>query len=318
MRVLNITGSVSPDNVDASINRFDQYFRDHAVTTMIFGEHDRRVARHFERQEMDFVFLGEGMLTPQLKALRYIFANRNEFDVAHVYGSPQVFGTLPTAISNVVDIPMIIRFNGYKNPDSELKRRLTRFLEFYLLKRSDASVFISNEQKREVLQSLSIDSPESVRVIPPGIDQKWFDPASSSDASSVRSEYDIEDNDRVIGAVLNPRPIKRLDRAMDILKETRHRMDDDVYLVVIGDSDYVTNVQRYASRIGVAENVIWPGRKATDELAAWYSAFDVTILTSERESFGMSISESYLCETPCVVYDVGGMVDQVIDGETGF
>jgi len=318
MNVLNITGSVSPDNVDASINRFDQYFSNHSVTTLVFDDYDQCVAHNFERHGMEYVFLGAGNLSPQISAIKYIFTHRKRFDIVHVYGSPQVYGSIPTVISNIVNIPIIVRFNGYKCPDSKLKYSLARLLEFYLLRQSDASIFISSEQKQDILQSLGIDSSESIRVIPPGIDQEWFAPASSSEASSIRQEYGIDKGDKVIGAVINPRPIKRLDRAIDIFKKTQKRVNADVYFIVIGDSDYVNNVKRYASRMGVAENIIWAGRKTTDELAAWYSAFDVTILTSDRESFGMSISESYLCETPCVVYDIGGMVDQVLDEETGF
>jgi len=32
----------------------------------------------------------------------------------------------------------------------------------------------------------------------------------------------------------------------------------------------------------------------------------------------MSLTESYLCETPCVAFDVGGMSDQIVNGETGY
>lgn len=54
-------------------------------------------------------------------------------------------------------------------------------------------------------------------------------------------------------------------------------------------------------------NVTLLGRVANqDELAAWYSAADVTVIASRRETFSMICAESLCCGTPIVGFKAGG------------
>jgi glycosyltransferase involved in cell wall biosynthesis len=102
----------------------------------------------------------------------------------------------------------------------------------------------------------------------------------------------------------------------DIIDQLASKLN--VELVIVGESDYVNKYKRIASNRGIDDHVTWTGQIHASKLAPFYTLFDVCIMTSELESFGLSISESYLCETPCVAFDVGGMREQIKHAETGF
>lgn len=55
-----------------------------------------------------------------------------------------------------------------------------------------------------------------------------------------------------------------------------------------------------------------------DVMRKLYAISDVTVNMSMNEGFGMSIHESFLCETPVICVKTGGMTEQVSDGETTF
>jgi glycosyltransferase involved in cell wall biosynthesis len=55
-----------------------------------------------------------------------------------------------------------------------------------------------------------------------------------------------------------------------------------------------------------------------DVMRKLYAMSDVTLNMSMNEGFGMSIHESFLCETPVICVKTGGMTEQMTDGTTTF
>ncbi|MBE6727800.1 MAG: glycosyltransferase [Ruminococcaceae bacterium] len=54
------------------------------------------------------------------------------------------------------------------------------------------------------------------------------------------------------------------------------------------------------------------------ELAAYYSAADLTVLTSRKETFGMAVAESLCCGTPVIGFKAGGSESVAIDEFSDF
>ncbi|MEK4514276.1 glycosyltransferase [Paenibacillus sp. FSL H8-0122] len=90
----------------------------------------------------------------------------------------------------------------------------------------------------------------------------------------------------------------------DDVKGGRHIVDlaerlikDNIKIIIIGSRDLT---------IAVPNNVINVGRiNNQKELAAYYSMADLTVLTSERETFSMICAESLSCGTPIVGFKAG-------------
>jgi glycosyltransferase involved in cell wall biosynthesis len=58
--------------------------------------------------------------------------------------------------------------------------------------------------------------------------------------------------------------------------------------------------------------------KTNEELSLVYSAVDLTIMPSKEEAFGKIFSESMLCGTPSICFNVGGPKDLIENGKNGF
>jgi glycosyltransferase involved in cell wall biosynthesis len=60
-----------------------------------------------------------------------------------------------------------------------------------------------------------------------------------------------------------------------------------------------------------------PGRVDDDELVSWYRRAWVVASSSQREGWGMTLTEAAACGTPAVATAIAGHADAVLDGESG-
>jgi glycosyltransferase involved in cell wall biosynthesis len=86
-----------------------------------------------------------------------------------------------------------------------------------------------------------------------------------------------------------------------------------VTAVLVGDGELRPASEVLASELGVADRAIFTGWRedARELMATW----DVFVLPSRREGFGISIVEAMLAGLPVVATSVGGVPEVVVDGE---
>jgi glycosyltransferase involved in cell wall biosynthesis len=72
-----------------------------------------------------------------------------------------------------------------------------------------------------------------------------------------------------------------------------------------------------AEKIGNAEIRFIPLLEESRRVAEFYQAADLYIHASRADTFPTSILEALACETPVVATAIGGIPEQIIDGETG-
>jgi glycosyltransferase involved in cell wall biosynthesis len=197
----------------------------------------------------------------------------------------------------------------------------------------DTALIPSCEWTRKLYKSLGV-AEKRLAVIYYGPDEKQFDPANHQ-AADLRREFGWADDGPLIGMIayfyaelginrwtppaVQGRSVKcqsDLIRAMlEILKEF-----PKARLVFVGSGweeggrQYLSKMQSLVRDLNLADRVTFTGyRKDVPEVL---KALDVTVQASLSENLGGTI-EGLLMETPMVATRVGGLVDSVVDGETG-
>ncbi len=178
--------------------------------------------------------------------------------------------------------------------------------------RADAIIANSEAASFAVKQAMS-DPYLPVVVVPNSVDLERFDP-DRYDRRTARASLGLTDEQFVVGFV------GRLDRAKgpDLLVEAAARLPRDerawcVYMV--GDGPEKASLAKRIRQLGLERTVILSGLH--ENTAEVMRAFDVAVVPSRREAFGIAALESMRMRVPVIASPVGGLPELIENGETG-
>ncbi len=168
--------------------------------------------------------------------------------------------------------------------------------------RRSSIVTLSESSRREIVEMLHL-RPERITVAPPGVDER-YSPGGHRSATPL------------VVAVGRLVPVKRFDallRALVPLKADH----PDLEAVIIGEGYERSALETLRAELGASDWIHLPGRVGDDELVDWYRRAWVVASSSQREGWGMTLTEAAACGTPAVATNIAGHADAVVDGESG-
>ncbi len=178
----------------------------------------------------------------------------------------------------------------------------------YGLQQSDGVTAVSKFLKKATIETFDFDE---VEVIPNFICPQHY--VRTPDAP-LRNEL-APNGETLLVHVSNFRSVKRPADCIDIFSKAREK-GQKVRLVMVGDGPELSSVKHLAKTLGVADNVIFVGKKSN--IADYLGVADIFLLPSELESFGLAALEAQACELPVIATRIGGIPEVVSEGETGF
>jgi D-inositol-3-phosphate glycosyltransferase len=185
--------------------------------------------------------------------------------------------------------------------------------EQHIAERADLLVANTPAERAELMDHYGA-SPDSIRVVPPGVDTAVFRPEGEVHWPGRDAGLKILFAGRIQGHK-GPHVIIR---ATGLLQQRRHG-GPAVALHLTGAASGGDHLDLAAlvAESGLGEACSTSGPVSAPELAARYRAADVVAVPSYSESFGLVALEAQACGTPVLAHRVGGLQYAVADGETG-
>jgi glycosyltransferase involved in cell wall biosynthesis len=155
-----------------------------------------------------------------------------------------------------------------------------------------------------------------VELFPNGVEIARFS-QSSRPPSSLREELGVPQSGRLFLSVARLDPQKDQWLALEILAQ----MPPEDHLVLAGpvtDPPYWEKLQARMQADDVRGRVHYLGSLSGGGLVDLYHAADALLLTSRHEPFGIVALEAWAAGLPVVARAVGGLVDLIEDGRTGY
>jgi glycosyltransferase involved in cell wall biosynthesis/tetratricopeptide (TPR) repeat protein len=162
---------------------------------------------------------------------------------------------------------------------------------------------------------LGID-PAMIEVIYNGIDFDRLERKDHADeARRIRARLGIPIDAPVLGSAFRMSEEKRPVLWVEVAAAVARR-DPRVHFIVCGDGPGRTEMATRAAALGIGDRLHLPGTQT--EIAPWYEAMNVVMLTSRFEGLPNAPLEAQCLGLPVVAPDVGGMSETVRDGVTGW
>ena len=216
----------------------------------------------------------------------------NDYDVVHGHGiSSQAYQRL-----NKQKAPFVytlhgissLHLAGYKQPLRSILKILFD-MERRCVESADKIICVSNKTAKDATGYYGIPKTRCV-VIPNGVDTRLF-----------RANGNRRKN--AIGFVGYVHEHKGIHFLLNAMKHVIKKIPD-TNLVVVGSGN-INKFENMAKKLGVEKHVTFLGSISRSDLLSLYSTFNVFVMPSQYEGFGIAALEAIASGTPIIVSDTG-------------
>jgi D-inositol-3-phosphate glycosyltransferase len=237
-----------------------------------------------------------------------------------VHGNYWLSGVVGHRLKHALDVPLVSTFHTLarvKAEGGDLEPAWRDRAEADVIGCSDAICVSCPEEERQ-FRRLYGDPVGRIEIVAPGVEHAFFAPGERAGA---RVALDLPVDRPVLLFVGRIQPLKGPDVAIRTLAALEH---DDALLLLVGgasgaDGDAETaRAHELVDELALHDRVRFVPPQPHHILSTYYRAADAVLVPSRSESFGLVALEAAACGIPVVASAVGGLLELVDHGQTGF
>lgn len=184
----------------------------------------------------------------------------------------------------------------------------------WVVRRAGRVIAISDAVNRYVRQYLRLEPSRIVTVVY-GIDPAPFIGIDAAACSRLKREWGCTEDTWVIGTIARLVPQKGIDVLLKAYARYRSTATRPSRLVIVGTGVLEPSLKDLAERFQIASDVVWAGFR--EDIPLVMNTFDLFVLTSHYEGFGLVLLEAMASGKPVVATRVSAIPEVVQDGTTG-
>lgn len=188
----------------------------------------------------------------------------------------------------------------------------------WLYKRVDRLVVMSESMRENVLRTHPLN-PEKIELVRLGLDFDRFDPEKVQ-AERQRQAWGARESTIVIGLVGRIDPAKGQSTFLQAAAGLRHKVGGrrDLRFVIVGEetlgsnSGYLEELRKMVLQFQLQDEVVFAGFQK--EIPEIMQAFDIFVMPSHQEAFGLVAIEAMAMECPIIISS-GGSSQEIVGKE---
>ncbi len=181
----------------------------------------------------------------------------------------------------------------------------------------ESAIAVSSEAKACLMSRFGV-LERKISVVFNGCDSQWFHPPSPEEKAGAKKFLGLTDHVPVVSLVGRLEKVKRhevLLSAARLAREANPKLLQGLQVVFAGEGPRKAVLRSLAKELGIEDSTHFLGHVDAKQVL-WAS--DISVLPSSQEGFGIVIAEAMLCGVPVIRTQVGGAVDQIVDGTSGY
>ena len=263
--------------------------------------------REFTRWDFNF-FKGLPELIAGIKEIQ----KEQAIDLVHVHGAHELMLPVRWVLRKV---PIIFTVHGYHGDGAQFSYQMSCWFSNWLA----TEVISVCEAEYNLLRELGLNE-KKLHLIYNGVKEPILDPTKSMELAE-RFHHNPE-TQLILGTAARLNEAKGLTyllKAFAALTPSPSpigRGEKELRLVIAGTGELEASLKQEAQDLGISDLVVFTGY--LDDLPNLMQLFDIFVLPSLHEPFGLVCAEAMSQSKPVVVTGVGGLAEQVSDRQTGF
>ena len=261
-------------------------------------------------------------------AVKWIKGSGIDFDIVHVHSN---MALLPRRYYEMLNVPIVSTMHGtwwgerstidFRNLSfslSALNDLSVMYLgplfdryEDHAIRLSNGVITISYSECR-ALKKRGIKNGYGRRIhLQNGIDVEEFNPGNFDPA--LKKRYDIPENNKLVISVGRWAARKGIREMLEVFN-LMHERRDDITFFLVGWGPLEAEIMRTRAVYGLERNLIAVRSPEQDEMKRLVATSDLAMFHSYWEGYGLTFGEALASGTPCVLTDVGGASEMVVEG----
>jgi glycosyltransferase involved in cell wall biosynthesis len=185
-------------------------------------------------------------------------------------------------------------------------------LEAESARNADLIVTVSNYSSEKMVDFYDVERAK-IRVVPNGVDPEKFKPTGHGEKIKQRLGLSNKQIVLFVGRLI---PRKGLPFLVEAAKQIVKQRNETAFLIV-GDGPLKNPLVSHLQKTDLSGNFAFLGDVKDSVLPALYDCADVFALPSIQEGQGIALLEAQSSAKPVVAFNVGGVKEAVLDGESG-
>ena len=247
-------------------------------------------------------------------------------DIIHAH-SPALNGLAALKVGKKLGIPVVYEIRAFWEDaavdhgtckEGDLRYKMTRSLESYVVKHADAVTTICQGLKQDLMARGVAES--KLTVIPNAVNIEQFEQITEKDSVLVE-ELGLKDK-KVLGFIGSFYAYEGLDLLVDAMPEIIKHIPE-AHLLLVGGGPQEANLKAQVNLLGLQDRVTFTGRVPHEEVGKYYSAIDLLVYPRKSKRITELVTPLKPLEAMAqtrlfLASDVGGHHELIKDNETGF
>lgn len=221
-----------------------------------------------------------------------------------IHAQTRVTQVLGTCLSRLTGIPMITTCHGFFRP-----RWFRKIFSCW----GEAVIAISKPVERHLSSDFGV-AKNKIYLIANGIDLSRFAMVDDDRRRSVRQKMGINEI-KLIGIIARLSDVKGISVLIKAMANVLCEIPS-ANLMIVGQGPEEAALKKLTQDLSLTAHVRF--ENTINQTQEVLPAFDVFVMPSLMEGLGLSVMEAQACGIPVVASRVGGLVDLIDDGKSGF
>lgn len=231
-----------------------------------------------------------------------------------IYVQSSKGGALGRLANITIKKPIIYNAHGwaFNMQISKVKKIIYKSIERILARKTDCIIAIS-EQEKESAISNKICNKEKIKVIFNGIDIEAYDKSRVAECD-FRDIYSIPKEAVVFGMVGRISKQKAPDIFIRAAAKIKEKISNS-FFIIVGDGEDRQIIESLIDELGLGGSVLITGW--VDNTYEYINTFDIAMLLSRWEGFGLAISEYMISNKPVIATNVDAIPNLIENNVNG-